>query len=912
MKTNPDMRTDNPSESFLRLARFETFEERLVLSAQPVAELIVDPAEAAQAQPQYGEVAPALANSNEASGVNYAHENYGFTGKGQTVAVIDTGIAYDHLSLGGGFGEGHRVVGGWDFAENDADPYDDGPFGFHGTHVAGIVGSDHDVHTGVAPDADLVALRVFDDNGFSDMKWIEQALDWVHNHRDEFNITTVNLSLGTSWNADDVPSWATLEDEFLQLKNDGIFISVAAGNSFHDFNTTGLSYPAASHHVVPVASHGADGTMSNFSQRNDRVIVAPGEQILSTIPAHLFGGSGASNYFMRASGTSMAAPYLAGASAVLREAMDFAGYENITQDTLYYHFRSTADMIYDSVTNMNFHQLNLQSALDSLLADEYGSDAGSAHQLGMLAGNESFSGMISNLSDVDYFTFTAGQSGTINLTADTTHEMAASWQLIGGGASIDGNAISFDVVAGQSYTVALGSSDGLGNYEVSVQLEATESNGNTTDWGTVAARTIEGEAIAGESWHQLTASRDGILTIEAIFSHAGGNVDLQLHDANDHLIAGAYSTTNGERMHVKVEQGQTYYLRAIGENSDVDFRLTNLVERVGNQLHVYGTDGNDSLSLAAGSVNTMVVNGVQYRFSNVTKSVAFHGAGGSDSVTIVGTNANESATMRVGRVQFNGRSITVSADSVENITVDGRGGTDRVVMHDSAGNDVFATSPDSATLSGTGFSNVAENFERVYAYATSGEDRAEMFDSSGSDSFYGLQTHSAMRGDGFYHYVKGFDQVNAHATADGARDRAWLYDSVGDDILVSTPDQTTLSGSGFANQVHGFDRVFVYATAGGNDTAQMINPANDTFISSSSHSVMRGDDYYNYVRGFDSVVESSSVSIESQSNPSHAALFSEMGEDETNGDMPYFSARDTNQDDVRVLDHLFTQVGIQD
>ena len=51
------------------------------------------------------------------------------------ITLIDTGIAYDHLALGGGFGTSFRVVGGWDFAENDADPYDDAPAGFHGTHV---------------------------------------------------------------------------------------------------------------------------------------------------------------------------------------------------------------------------------------------------------------------------------------------------------------------------------------------------------------------------------------------------------------------------------------------------------------------------------------------------------------------------------------------------------------------------------------------------------------------------------------------------------------------------------------------------------------------------------------------------------------------------------------------------------
>ncbi len=84
--------------------------------------------------------------------VEYAHNELGLTGLGQTVAIIDSGIAYDHYALGGGWGANYRVVGGWDFAENDANPYDDAPGGFHGTHVAGIVGSDDTEFTGVAPE----------------------------------------------------------------------------------------------------------------------------------------------------------------------------------------------------------------------------------------------------------------------------------------------------------------------------------------------------------------------------------------------------------------------------------------------------------------------------------------------------------------------------------------------------------------------------------------------------------------------------------------------------------------------------------------------------------------------------------------------------------------------------------------
>ncbi|MEM7313900.1 MAG: S8 family serine peptidase, partial [Planctomycetota bacterium] len=108
--------------------------------------------------------------------VAFAHNELGLSGLGQTVVIIDSGIAYDHESLGGGYGVNHRVVGGYDFAEDDRNPYDDAPEGFHGTHVAGIVGSDDDRYTGVAPGVDLVALRVFDDDGGGSFRWVESAL----------------------------------------------------------------------------------------------------------------------------------------------------------------------------------------------------------------------------------------------------------------------------------------------------------------------------------------------------------------------------------------------------------------------------------------------------------------------------------------------------------------------------------------------------------------------------------------------------------------------------------------------------------------------------------------------------------------------------------------------------------------
>jgi subtilisin family serine protease len=247
------MRRSAPARCRSRRAHFEQYEDRLVLSSVPGTEPPADhPSELVYRLPETVDLIPTSYLGTYSSGnspqLQYLRETYGLEGTGQTIAIIDSGIAYDHVAFGSGFGTGYQVVGGWDFTEErDGNPYDDGPAGFHGTHVAGIVASQDSTHPGVAPGVDVVALRVFNDQGIGYAAWLEEALQWVHDHRDAFRypITTVNMSLGASWNGSSPPAWAMLEDELAQLTQDGIFIAAAAGNSFASYQAPGLAYPAA-------------------------------------------------------------------------------------------------------------------------------------------------------------------------------------------------------------------------------------------------------------------------------------------------------------------------------------------------------------------------------------------------------------------------------------------------------------------------------------------------------------------------------------------------------------------------------------------------------------------------------------------------------------------------------------------
>ena len=434
-----------------RVLRLEAMEPRLCLSANPAA-------------------------AGQMIGLDQVRAEYGFTGSGQTVALIDTGIAYDHVAFGDGYGPGHRVVGGYDFAENDNNPYDDGPMGSHGTHVAGIVAGDDARAPGVAPGADIVALRVFDDQGHGEISWVDEALEWVHTHRNSFAnpITTVNLSLGTPTNTETVPAWATLEKDLAQLEADGIFIAVAAGNGFATYHTAGLSYPAVSPDVVPVASLDASGSLSYFSQRDDRVLAAPGRSIQSTVPDYVGNHNGVADDFASYSGTSMAAPFVAGASMLLRQAYEFAGVTNVNEQIALQHDDRHGRHGLRPRHRANYHRLNLDRAIDSVMpADDFGSTAAAADNLGTAVDTLSVHGTIGQLGDHDWFSFKAAASGKVTLVANASGELVPQWEFASPPADMaqSGNTVTFTVVAGQTYVVGLSTGKGLGRYTLDLRLD---------------------------------------------------------------------------------------------------------------------------------------------------------------------------------------------------------------------------------------------------------------------------------------------------------------------------------------------------------------------------------------------------------------------------------------------------------
>ncbi len=801
--------------------KYELCEERLAMSAEHVASLASLSATAADFWIDYsqadldnyaGPIIPLAAEDHSRTAAASIRDDFGLRGGRQTVAIIDSGIAYDHVALGGGLGKAYRVVGGWDFAENDANPYDDGPAGFHGTHVAGIVGAQDTRHAGVASEVDLVALRVFDDLGMGQFAWVESALRWVHQNRHAFDnpITTVNLSLGTDWNANTLPGWAAFEDELKQLSADGIFISVAAGNSFLVYHAPGLSYPAVSQHVTPVASVDAAGNLSRYSQRSDRVLAAPGERITSTLPDHFYGGDGMKDDWGATSGTSMAAPYVSGAAVLVREAMQNLGFTAINQTAIYERLKTTADAVFDSVTSTTYRRINLQRALDSLVGGDESTSAADAKSIGTLASTQLVSGTIGRVSDQDFFRFTAAHSGVATLTLNASSSLAATWQAAGGIGQVSGNKLTLGVQAGQSYVVGVaGGGSTIGKYSIDLRLAAANAGGGSTggntggsstgnnsggpgnlvNWGAAAQLRKDGVHLASsDNWFQITTIRTGTLTVEAFLQQSRGNIDLELYDSQQRLVATSNKAGN-ERLDASAVGGGTYYLRVRGANRDVDFRLTNLVAFAGRNVDVAGTVASDTISYSA-ATRQLIVNGVTYSTPTAT-TIRIDGGAGNDSVTFVGSAAAETATLRPGSVELIGGGLSLAATGVESNRVVGNV-FDKAFLFDSAGQDRLVAGVHSTTLAGPGFTSRADGFGNLTIDATAGGgDTAHLTGSTGNDKltvWAGVRLFQGggitIRAENFanFRFVggDGFDQINFYTAGKqswlgGQGSTGWVY-----------------------------------------------------------------------------------------------------------------------------------------
>ncbi|RII15910.1 Extracellular serine proteinase precursor [Streptomyces sp. YIM 130001] len=207
-------------------------------------------------------------------------------GEGVTAYIIDTGVRISHEDFGGRATHGYDAIDG-DETANDGHG--------HGTHVAGTVaGTAH----GVAKNADIVAVRVLDDNGSGTTAQVVAGIDWVTENA--VKPAVANMSLGGG--AD-----SALDEAVRNSIASGVTYSLAAGNESTDASTRSPARVEEGITVGATESTDARAYYSNYGSALD--IFAPGSEITSSWNT----SDTATNTI---SGTSMAAPHVAGAAAL--------------------------------------------------------------------------------------------------------------------------------------------------------------------------------------------------------------------------------------------------------------------------------------------------------------------------------------------------------------------------------------------------------------------------------------------------------------------------------------------------------------------------------------------------------------------------------------------------------------------
>jgi len=297
-------------------------------------------------------------------GASAARSQYQVDGSGMSVAVIDGGVNYNHEALGAGFGAGHKVVAGYDFAEGDGDPFATSMD--HGTAIAGLIASDDPAHPGIAPGADIVALRVFDDNNKGDFNRVADSLQWVIDHHDAYNITAVNLSLSdghnytANWFAQDGGVGERITGLVGKLDALNIPVMTATGNSFTGIQ--GVGFTAILPDSISVtATDASDHFVANAQRLGSGLggasatdVAAPGDDLVAPVNG---------NNFSPVGGTSFANSLVTGSVILLQQVYKsrFGQLPSVSQIESWLHEGS--DPVYDPVTDITIGRLDIPKAI---------------------------------------------------------------------------------------------------------------------------------------------------------------------------------------------------------------------------------------------------------------------------------------------------------------------------------------------------------------------------------------------------------------------------------------------------------------------------------------------------------------------------------------------------------------------
>ena len=292
-----------------------------------------------------------IESSVPSTGASILHNN-SYKGTNTYVAIIDSGVDSSHPLVAG------KVLLEACFTNLKSCPNGTNsqtgtgasrPTHWHGTHVAGIAAGSSSAYKGVAPEANIIAINVFDKNGSSSDASIIKALNWVLSLSDKYNIAAVNMSLGTSRiyksSCDYVSPSMTKAVHNLYSKN--VATVVATGNA----SSIGMSNPACISKVISVAASDLSSNITSFSNLSiNTTFAAPGLNILS---------AGPNSTMRKSSGTSMSTPHVAGIFALYRQI-----YPTHTIQQAVNRLTLSSPLSYDPYSSIKIPSINVSTLLD--------------------------------------------------------------------------------------------------------------------------------------------------------------------------------------------------------------------------------------------------------------------------------------------------------------------------------------------------------------------------------------------------------------------------------------------------------------------------------------------------------------------------------------------------------------------